>query len=64
MLKDISEEYDFLKMSISIKLIILYLQDRGLSENKVETEGKKISNSIEDDTIGWFNSVKKGSNHN
>ncbi|HFR4184934.1 TPA: hypothetical protein ACHVKG_001705 [Bacillus cereus] len=63
-LKDISEEYDFLKMSISIKLIILYLQDRGLSENKVETEGKKISNSIEDDTIGWFNSVKKGSNHN
>lgn len=63
-LKDISDEYDFLKMSISIKLIILYLRDKDLSGNKVEIEEKKISTSIEDDTIGWFNSVKKGSKQN
>ncbi len=64
-LKDISEEYDFLKMSTSVKLIIGYLQENlDLSKNKSDFGGKKSLNNIEEDTINWFNSVKKGRNQN
>ncbi|KZB89875.1 hypothetical protein A2U94_19180 [Bacillus sp. VT 712] len=62
LLKDVAEGYDFLKMSASIKLIIFYLQDKGLEANPGENGVKKSSSSLEDDTINWFKSVKKGSN--
>ncbi|MED4378681.1 hypothetical protein P9274_23960 [Schinkia azotoformans] len=61
-LKDVSEDYEFLKMSASVKLIILYLQDKDSSNNINNFEGKRSSNNIEDETIGWFHSVRKGSN--
>ncbi|WP_071458578.1 hypothetical protein [Bacillus massilinigeriensis] len=65
LLKDISSEYDFLRMSASIKLIILFLKEKANEDNiKVvsDKENKKNRTNIEADTIGWFNSVNKGSN--
>ncbi|MGP4065811.1 hypothetical protein ACTWPF_12870 [Oceanobacillus sp. M65] len=56
-LKDISKEYDSLKVSASIKLIILYLEEKdGINNYK----GRKTSSDLEDDVVGWFNSISKG----
>ncbi len=62
LLKYISEEYNSLKISASIKLIIIYLQEKNISNNDVKA--KKVSNNIDEDVIGWFNSVSKGSSEN
>jgi hypothetical protein len=64
LLKDISSEYDFLKMSASIKLIILYLKEKGIEGNTNDSNkgDRKSRANIEADTIGWFNSISKGSN--
>jgi hypothetical protein len=64
LLKDISSEYDFLKMSASIKLIILFLKEKGTegSINDSNNGDRKNTTNIEADTIGWFNSISKGSN--
>lgn len=64
LLKDISSEYDFLKMSASIKLIILFLKEKGMegSINDRNKGDRKNTTNIEADTIGWFNSISKGSN--
>lgn len=63
LLKDISKEYDSLKISTSIKLIILYLEEKNIT-NIRESKANKTSNNIEDDVIGWFNSVSKGKSGN
>ncbi|MCI1696806.1 hypothetical protein [Aneurinibacillus aneurinilyticus] len=63
LLKDISNEYDSLKISASIKLIISYLKDKDLNSNSDSKEKKPLS-SMEDDVIGWFNSISKGSSKN
>ncbi|WP_176345212.1 hypothetical protein [Priestia aryabhattai] len=64
LLKDVSKEYDSFKISASIKLIILYLQEKDSNEHNSVSKEKKSSNNLEDDVIGWFNSVRKGSNGN
>lgn len=61
LLKYISEHYDSLMVSASIKLLILYLQQEK-KESTSNSKEKKSSNSVEDDVVGWFNSVSKGSN--
>ncbi|MGE7594786.1 hypothetical protein ACQKMY_16580 [Peribacillus frigoritolerans] len=64
LLKDISSEYDFLKMSASIKLIISFLKEKGIegSINDSNNGDRKNTTNIEADTIGWFNSIMNGSN--
>lgn len=64
LLKDISSEYDFLKMSDSIKLIIIFLKEKG-TEGIIDDSNngdRKNTTNLEEDAIGWFNSVSKGSN--
>ncbi|OMF11156.1 hypothetical protein BK131_22255 [Paenibacillus amylolyticus] len=63
LLKHVFEQYDSLMISASIKLVILYLQQEK-TENNSDSRGKKSINNIEDDVVGWFNSVSKGSNEN
>lgn len=63
LLKDISKEYDSLRISASIKLIILYLEEKDIKDNR-ESKVRKNINNIEDDVIGWFNSVSKGNSGN
>ncbi|WP_051613993.1 hypothetical protein [Paenibacillus sp. UNC217MF] len=61
LLKYVSEEYDSLKISASIKLIISFLHENDLQSGSDNRE-KKPTNKIEEDVIGWYNSVSKGSN--
>lgn len=64
LLKDISKEYNPTKISASIKLIILYLEERDMKDNNVEDKENRSSNNLEDDVIGWFNIVHKGRKEN
>lgn len=63
LLKYVFDQYDSIMISASIKLVILYLQHENKDIN-LDSKAKKSSNSIEDDVVGWFNSVSKGSNEN
>lgn len=58
LLKDISIEYDNLEISASIKAIMEYLNDKNMTED-IKTK-PQINNSMEDEVIGWFNTVSKG----
>lgn len=65
LLRHISDKYDFINVSDSIKSTIVYLKNRqdrnSESDNKKNKENKDRSRStIEEDTIGWFQSINKG----
>lgn len=62
LLKDVSNDYDTVQISASIKLIIFYLESLEV-ENEISINDKKtsrkINKNIKDDTIGWYQSVSK-----
>lgn len=59
LLKDISIEYDNLEISASIKSIMSYLNEKSILED-VKPRKPQNTKSMEDEVIGWFNTVSKG----
>ena len=56
LLKEVSKEYDPSKINASTKLIILYLEE---NEEYIDKPSNS-SSGLEDDVIGWVNSIGKG----
>lgn len=68
LLNDISKEYDSLEVSTSIKAVIHYLETEKKTEVKSQSDSKikgdtkrSSSRNMEDEVVGWFNTVTKGS---
>ncbi|MFD4419035.1 hypothetical protein ACFWOP_15075, partial [Bacillus safensis] len=61
LLKDISKEYDPSKISAFIKLIVVYLHEKDTTNEISDPRVQRSSKNIEEDVIGWFNTVSKGS---
>lgn len=63
LLKDVSTDYDAIQISASIKLIIFYLENLEI-EHEINVNDKKtirkVNKNIQDDTLGWYQSVSKG----
>ncbi|WP_368774664.1 hypothetical protein [Bacillus aerius] len=61
LIKDISKEYDPSIVSTYIKLILVYLHEKDMNNENNDPRVQRSSKNIEDNVIGWFNTVNKGS---
>lgn len=61
LLNDISKEYDPSIVSTYIKLIMVYLHEKDINNENDDPRVQRSSKTIEDNVIGWFNTVSKGS---
>ncbi|MCY7492900.1 hypothetical protein [Bacillus safensis] len=61
LIKDISKEYDPSIVSTYIKLILVYLHEKDMNNENNDHRVQRSSKNIEDNVIGWFNTVNKGS---